>query len=330
MTSDPAERPAGADRGPLPEPMRRRVRASLVRGLVRASGAVPAPALEALLRPLVRAAFARRYGTVVRENVAVALPHLREHAPRLADELEAVPRAFERDVARVVAEQGAHWLRLARGADPDGPGGGWIEDLVEVDDSIDRLDEILARGRGAIVITAHLGDWELLCARLRRRGHGGAVVGRVRRRDSSHRWLVDMRRAYGVETLPQDAPPRDALRVLRDGGVLGLLTDLRVKRLDGRDVPFFGVPARTMTAPAAFARVHGAPLVPVRCVRPFGATRYRLSVDAPLELRDDVAREDATLDLLARQNRLFERWIIDAPEQWAWHQRRWDVATPHG
>ncbi|MEM9380292.1 MAG: lysophospholipid acyltransferase family protein [Planctomycetota bacterium] len=317
----------GEDGAP-PEPLRRRVRASLLRGLVRTAGATPAPALEGLLRPLVRAAFARRYAAVVRENTAVALPHLREHAPRLADEIQAAPRAFERAVARVVAEQGAHWLRLARGANPDGASGGWVEELVEVDPSIERLDAVLAAGRGAIVVTAHLGDWELLCARLRRRGHGGAVVGRVRRRDSSHRWLVDMRRAYGVDTLPQDAPARDALRVLRDGGVLGLLTDLRVKRLDGRDVPFFGVPARTMTAPAAFARAHRAPLVPIRCVQRPGDRGYRLSVDPVLELREDLGREDAAFDLLRRQNRVFERWIVDAPEQWAWHQRRWDVSTP--
>ena len=76
-----------------------------------------------------------------------------------------------------------------------------------------------------------------------------------------------------------------------------------------------------MTAPAAFARAHGAPLVPVRCVR--RGPGYVMSVEEPLRLRTDLERAEATRDLLDRQNQLFGRWIADTPEQWAWHQRRW-------
>jgi len=84
------------------------------------------------------------------------------------------------------------------------------------------------------------------------------------------------------------------------------------------------VPAHTMTAPASLARVHRAPLVPIRCVRPAGSERYLLCVDEPLELRGDLPRDEATELILTEQNRLFERWILETPEQWAWHQRRFD------
>lgn len=308
----------------LPEPLRRRARAALLRGLVHSAGVLPPAVLGSALRPLSRLAFRHRYGRTIASNLALALPRIGELDPQVAARLTSDPSRFTREVADFVAEQATHWIRLARGAAPDSEQGVWIEDLVEIDPSIERLDAVLAAGRGAIVITAHIGDWELLCARIRRRGQGGAVVGRVRRRDSSHRWLVDMRRAYGVETIAQDAPPRQALRLLRAGGVLGLLTDLRVKRLDGHDIPFFGVPAHTMTAPASFARAHRAPLVPIRCVRPAGSERYLLSVEEPLELRSDLPRDEATELILTEQNRLFERWILETPEQWAWHQRRFD------
>ena len=85
--------------------------------------------------------------------------------------------------------------------------------------------------------------------------------------------------------------------------------------------PFLGAPALTMTAPAAFARAHDAPLVPVRCVR--RGARYVLSVEEPLRLRLDLQRAEAAYDLLDRQNEIFGRWIAETPEQWAWHQRRW-------
>ncbi|QDV06223.1 Phosphatidylinositol mannoside acyltransferase [Planctomycetes bacterium Poly30] len=305
------------------EPLRRRLRARALRALVGTAGWVPRAALGAGLVPLSRAGFAARYGDVVTQNVARALPEIRRRDPALAERL-GNRRMFTRQVADFTAEQAAHWIQLARGAAPGSTRGGWVDELVEIDPSIERLDRVLSEGRGAIVITAHIGNWELLCARLSRRGARGAVVGRVRERDSSHRWLVDMRRAYGVETLPQDASARAPLRVLQEGGVLGLLTDLHVRRIDGVDVPFFGIPARTVTAAAGIARLHRAPLVPIRCVREDSGGSYRLSVDEPLALDRTLDRQTAALDLLERQNRTFERWIMDSPEQWAWHQRRWN------
>ena len=320
-------------------PMRRRVRATLLRGLVRSAGVLPESALRAGLRPMCRAGMSRRYSATIDANLDVALPGLRELCPDTASKLTD-RTAFKRDVATFAAEQGAHWIRLARGAtrpqDPSDPSigrslgsdpGAWVDERVELDRSIARLDESLAGGRGAIIVTAHIGDWELLCARLRRRGQVGAVVGRVRRNDPSHRWLTDMRLAYGVETIAQDASARRALRVVKGGGVLGLLSDLRVRQIDGRTLPFLGAPARVMTAPASFARALGLPLVPVRCVRPPGAERFVLSVDEPLFLRNDLPREAATDDLLMRQNEVFARWICETPEQWAWHQKRWPDAS---
>lgn len=312
--------PKAADAAP--PPLRRRLRARALRGLVRTAGWLPPGALARGLRPLASRGLPRRYRDVLEENVAAANGGLANLDPRAAARARET-EPFSRDVARFAAEQAAHWVRLARGA--RGPRGAWVDELVTLDPTVERLDAVLAEGRGAIVVTAHIGNWELLCARLARRGHRGAVVGRVRRNDPSHLWLVDMRRAYGIETIPQDAPPRQALDVLRSGGVLGLLTDLRVRQLDGVELPFLGTPALTMTAPAAFARVHRAPLVPVRCVRE--GTGYRLSVDAPLELDRTLARHDAMVDLLTRQNELFGRWIAETPEQWAWHQRRWALGS---
>lgn len=306
-----------------PEPLRRRVRASALRGLVRGAGWVPRPALGASLVPLSRAAFTWRYGDVVERNVARALPEIERRDPTVAARLGNT-RQFQRSVANFTAEQAAQWIQLARGAEPGSKRGAWVDELVEIDPSIERLDRVLSEGRGAIVITAHIGNWELLCARLSRRGQRGAVVGRVRKRDSSHRWLIDMRRAYGVETIPQDASARAPLRVLKEGGVLGLLTDLHVRRIDGVDVPFFGVPARTVTAAAGFARLHRSPLVPICCVKDEGTGRFRLSVEEPLLLDTTLERDAAMLDLLTRQNCVFEEWIQRTPAQWAWHQRRWN------
>jgi KDO2-lipid IV(A) lauroyltransferase len=135
-----------------------------------------------------------------------------------------------------------------------------------------------------------------------------------------------MRRAYDVESLPQRIAPRRLLERLRAGETLGVLCDLEVRRLAGAWLPFFGVPALTMTAPAALARAARLPLFPVRCV--VRGARYRLIADEPLALDPALPRRDATLDLMTRLNAVFERWIRADPEQWAWHQPRW--RTPAG
>lgn len=306
-----------------PEPLRRRARAAGLRALARAAGAAPPSVVQACLGQVAPLALRRRQHEAVDQNLTAAAAWLDGLEPGLGRRLAGDPASLTRQCGRFAAEQFAHWISLARGAGPGDPRGEWVDELVHLDESIEILDRTLAGGRGAIIVTAHLGDWELLCARLRRRGHEGAVVGRVRRRDSSHRWLVDMRRAYGVETIPQDAGAREALGVLKRGGVLGLLTDLHVPRLDNRQVPFLGAPAPTMTAPASFARAWRAPLVPVRCVRT--GSRYALSVEEPLELRRDLGRQDAELDLLRRQNEVFGRWIAATPEQWAWYLPRFSA-----
>ncbi len=311
------------------DPLRRRVRARALVGLTRVAGVVPPSVLRAALWPAAAAARASRLEERALDNLRVAFGDALDDRARRR--VAAAARHHWRELA-------ANWLRLARSEPPEsGAGGDWIEDRVEVADDVQRLDEQLARGRGAIVVTAHLGDWELLCARLRRRGYPGAVVGLMKRRDPAAAWLVDMRRAYGVTTLSQGSSPREMLRVLQRGGTLGLVCDLEVRRLAGEFLPFFGTPALTMTAPAALARAAGVPLIPARCVRPRGGSRYRLSVDEPLHLDATLERREAGRDLMTRVNARFEEWIRETPEQWAWHQARWRTrpgdldATPlHG
>ncbi len=296
-----------------PEKVRRRAaRARLLGALTSAARWSPPGAVEgalALCAPLARWT---RFERTTRANLAFALPEL--------DERERARIA--RGVRRHAARQFASWLRLAG---CDARNAGWIDDTVVVDASIEHLRSALARGRGAIVATAHLGDWELLAAKVVRLGHGGAVVGLRRPNDPSARWFEDLRARHGIATIAQSASPRDMLAVLARGGVLGILCDLDARRLDAEELAFFGSPVRTLTAPAALARASGAPIVPARCVRtPDG--RYALACEPAIEFDARAPRDTARRDVLVRLNAIYERWIRATPEQWAWHQKRWPAA----
>jgi lauroyl/myristoyl acyltransferase len=269
---------------------------------------VPAPLVRGMLHVASPLARFTRYERRTRENLELALGSETTPARR-----SAIARGVRRHSARIFSE----WLKLARGGN-----GAWIDGAVALDPSIAILQRELERGRGALIVTAHLGNWELLCARLHRLGLEGAVIGYERPGDPSSAWLTQMRRAYGVETLPQATSAREILRVLQDGRVVGLLADLEDRRIDGEFLPFLGIPALTMTAPAALSRAARVPLLPVRCVVVPGGG-YRLSVDEPLVLDASLPRRAATTELSERLNRVFERWIRETPEQWAWHQARW-------
>ena len=288
---------------------RRALRARFLAALTGATRFAPRVAVEGAIAACAPLARWTRFERTTRANLALAFPKIHE------TERSRIAAAVRRHAAR----QFASWLHIAA---TDVATGGWIDDLVEVSPSIARLDDALALGRGAIIATAHLGDWELLAARLVRRGHTGAVVGLRRAHDPSSMWIENARARHGVRTIPQSAPPRELLEVLARGGVLGILCDLNARRLDGIDLPFFGRPARTLTAPAALARASRAPIVPIRCVRR-GSGRYELLCDEPLALETHLGRERARGRLLESLNATYERWIRLDPEQWAWHQERW-------
>ncbi len=289
---------------------RRARRARVLAALTTAVRWAPPGTVESALGACAPLARWTRFERITHANLALAY----------GTELDEAARArIASGVRRHAARQFASWLRLAAS---DAHRAGWIDDLVRVDPSIEHLDAALAHGRGAVVVTAHLGDWELLAARLVRSGRRGAVVGLRRPNDPGARWFEDMRTRHGVRTIAQSATPRELLAVLARGEVLGILCDLDARRLDGETVPFFGIPARTLTAPAAIARASGAPLVPTHCVR-HGDGRYDLRCESPLVFDARADRVAARRELLERLNRTYERWIRAAPEQWAWHQKRW-------
>lgn len=298
-------------------PLRRRLRAAALGGLAGAASHMPAGLLLPTLRAASSQASRGRLGERARQNLELAFGE--ELNTETREEL--LQRCFAHG-----ARQAGEWLHLARGAAPDSQRGAWIERAVILDDSIAQLEEIESSERGAILVTAHLGNWELLAAALRRRGMRGAVVGRVNRQQRSSAWLPRLRAGYGVPTLPQDSSPRALLRVLQAGGAIGMLCDLEVRRLDGEHLPFFGVPALTMSAPAALARAAKLPLLPVRCVLPTGAgprDPYRLQFEAPIPAPARGSGAEGTRETLSALLAIYERWIRESPEQWAWHQHRW-------
>ncbi|WP_407653813.1 lysophospholipid acyltransferase family protein [Archangium lipolyticum] len=192
------------------------------------------------------------------------------------------------------------------------------------------LDTALARGRGVVFISGHVGNWELLARRVARAGYPSQSIAKETT-DPRLTTLVERFRARGgVRSIwrGQEGAARAMLRALKAGEILGLLID-QDTRVQSVFVPFFGELAATPRAAADLALRTGAAVVVGFCQRE--GDGYRLWMEeVPWQASGD--READALVLTAALSQRIEAAIRRAPEQWVWMHQRWKTrpAEPPG
>ena len=186
----------------------------------------------------------------------------------------------------------------------------------------EHLLEALGRGKGAFVLTAHFGNWELMSAAFTERYHGGAIVARPVDFRPADRVLNELRGRYGGEIIPKQRGMRRILAALSEGKPVGILLDQNVDWYEGAFVPFLGRTACTNKGLALLALRTGAPVVPMFNVRrPDGG--YRVVLEPPVELQVTGDKLRDVDDNTARFAEVISRWIRAYPDHWFWFHRRW-------
>ena len=187
------------------------------------------------------------------------------------------------------------------------------------------LQTILAQDRAILMLTPHLGCFEVIA-----QNHASSPIGRTRPmlalyrvpRKAALRPLFEQARTHkGLLLAPADLHGvRLMLRALRNRQIVGLLPDQVPSQGEGVWAPFFGRPAFTMTLPARLARAHDALVLLLYAQRlPHGAG-YRIQWEPLSEPLSGNAVLDAT-----RINRAMERLILQCPEQYLWSYNRYKV-----
>ncbi len=195
--------------------------------------------------------------------------------------------------------------------------------LSRVDvEGLDHLKAAAAHGRGILLLTAHLGNWELLAAAHARTGYAASVV--VRPLDSAvlDRVVTRFRERGGVEVIPKRRALRGVRDALRRGRMVGILLDQNASRREGVFVPFFGEPASTSKSLALLALWSGAPVVPVFIQRETVGS-HRVTIEPALPPPATGDREEDVAAFTAAFSRVVESRIRQSPEQWFWMHRRW-------
>jgi KDO2-lipid IV(A) lauroyltransferase len=203
-----------------------------------------------------------------------------------------------------------------------GPAG--LRDLVAVEGA-EHLEAALRQECGVVVLTAHLGNWEMLSALMASHGYGAVVVHRAREGAALDELLGEWRGRGGAELVPRGSAARTALRTLAGGRILAMPLDQNSPRDAGVFVSFFGRLASTRDAPLRLAMRTGAPVLPVFVERLDGSARHRVRIEPPLTLRgeQDGDRRAAVRENVRLASERVEAAIRRAPEQWTWTHRRW-------
>jgi Kdo2-lipid IVA lauroyltransferase/acyltransferase len=245
---------------------------------------------------------------VAQENLALAFPQWS------VAERERVLREHYRELGRVTAEY-AHLDRLARA--PLG------EVFVETS-GLEVLERL--RGRGAILLSGHFSNFELMGAMLARLNPVDFLVKPLSN-EGVERFISGRRAAAGVGCISTSEGTRGVYASLAAGRWVAILADQDAGRR-GLFVPFFGRGASTAVGPARLSLKTGAPIVMGFAVRrPDG--RFDLPVEGPIELAEPEA-PDAVLRLTAHHVAVLEARVRTRPELWFWLHRRWKTQPPAG
>jgi len=246
-------------------------------------------------------------------NLALAFPE------RSSAERRRILRASCRNLGRVAAEF-CHLPAMSPST------------LAEVVTFADRAawDRAIAAAaeKGAIIATAHFGNWELLAYAHGLLGHPITLVHRPMHNPVFDRAITEIRAGAGTRSIKKKAAAKEALRALKHKGILVIPSDQNQTIAFGVFVDFFGKPACTTPGAARLAMLTKSPVFPVFMVREGESGRHRIEMLPEIEL---VATGDRDADIRTNTQRcsdVIEAMIRRYPEQWIWFHKRWKTRPP--
>jgi len=287
--------------------LRRYVLYYLARCLAFAVYIIPLPLALALADILGLAAFlvARKYARITIGNLESVFG-----GEKTAPEI----RRIARQVFRNIAKNAVELVRFPKISKEN------IDGLIGMEGGR-ILDRELSKGNGIVIVTGHIGNWEMMAITLRIKGYAGVAVGKRIYFHKYDEYLNSLRRHHDVNIVYRDDSPRKILKVLKSNGIVGIVADQDVDSVEGVFVNFLGRKAYTPAGPAVLAKATGASLVPVVMIR--DGRRHRLIVNEPIELADTGNKEADVVANTQRWSDVLESYIRRYPDQWVWMHRRW-------
>jgi KDO2-lipid IV(A) lauroyltransferase len=247
-----------------------------------------------------------RLRRVGERNLELALPEL-----PLQERDQILRRLF-----RYLGWQLVEFCRMARYT-PENTGG-WIRT-----EGMKHYLAGKARGKGVLIVTGHLGAWELSSFYHSLMGHPmGMVIRRLDNRPLDE-FVNGIRCLHGNRVLHKDDFARGLLTAMRKGETVGILMDTNMTPPQGVFVSFFGKQACTASGLARVALKTGAAVLPGFMVWEESERRYVLHFGPELMFERSGKPEADILAATQQCTSAIESWIRRYPDQWLWIHRRW-------
>lgn len=187
----------------------------------------------------------------------------------------------------------------------------------------DHIRHARARNNGILVLTGHLGNWELMTFLGVMNRSTTHIVYRPLDFKPMDRFIGDVRTRYGARLIPKSNATLKILKSMKRNEDVALLFDQRVNKRKGIFVDFFGEPACTAKGVAFLALKAGSPVLPVFMLRTEEGFRAEIGEDIPL-IRTGDLEEDIRINT-ERYNDCIEKFVHRYPDQWFWVHRRWKL-----
>ncbi|MFH0878239.1 MAG: lysophospholipid acyltransferase family protein [Lentisphaerota bacterium] len=283
----------------------------LLQSIIRFVSSMPLPRALALGKKL-----GWFYGSVIRYHRKDALEALQRTFPEKSlEEINGI-------IDRMYAQLGMNAVEISRlaGGKPDN-----LEQRITIEGE-DIAREVLAQGKGALILVAHFGNWDLLGMFTAKRGYPLTIISKTIKNPTLNAMWMKLRNEYGVKIIPARNSYRDCLKVLRKNELLGFILDQNRPLDQGVFVDFFGKSACTSPGLAYMAAQSKAPVMPVFIHR-ISDSEHVLKVYPPLPPPPD--REQASILAATQQyTKVIEDEIRKYPDHWLWIHRRWKTQPP--
>ncbi len=190
-------------------------------------------------------------------------------------------------------------------------------------EGLEHFEHAEEKGRGVLIVTGHLGAWELSSFYHSLMGHPMSMV--IRRLDNEQvdRFVNRIRCLHGNQVLHKDDFARGLIAAMRAGRSVGILMDTNMTPPQGVFVPFFGVPACTASGLARVAARTGAAVLPGFLLWHEEERQYVLHFYPEIVLQRSEDTDADAVENTARCTAAIESVIRAYPEQWLWVHRRW-------
>lgn len=186
----------------------------------------------------------------------------------------------------------------------------------------EKVEKALEQGKGAIMITGHMGNWEWGASMLTYLGHPATVIANRFKNEYITKFYYDRRVQQGMEVAYLDEAVRKTLRKVRSNGCVAILAD-RDYTGQGMEMELFDTRTKMPSGALLLALRSGAALIPAFAIR-VAPCRYHVIFDDPIPLESKGYKEEEMKDDMKKWIAVLERYVRKYPTQWYRFEPFWE------